>query len=59
MAREFHDAYQRSRADVQEMESIRHFQNMARQHGTSLQKALQNYTGMEQLLRPTWSPAST
>ena len=24
---------------------------MARQHGTSLQKALQNYTGMEQLLR--------
>ena len=49
MAREFHDAYQRSQADVQEMEQIRPFQQMARQHGTSLQRALQNYTGMEQI----------
>ena len=51
MAKEFNDVYQRSQADVQEMESIRQFQQMARQHGTTLQKALHNYTGMEQLLR--------
>ena len=51
MAKEFNDAYQRSNADVQEMEQIRQFQHMARQHGTTLQKALTNYTGMEQLLR--------
>ena len=51
MAKEFNDAYQRQQADVQEMEQIRQFQHMARQHGTTLQKALQNYTGMEQLLR--------
>ena len=51
MAKEFNDAYQRQQADVQEMEQIRQFQHMARQHGTTLNKALTNYTGMEQLLR--------
>ena len=51
MAKEFNDAYQRSDADVQEMDQIRQFQHMARQHGTTLNKALTNYTGMEQLLR--------
>jgi len=51
MAKEFTDAYWSSRGDVEEMNQIRHFQQMARQHGTTLQKALQNYTGMEELLR--------
>jgi hypothetical protein len=31
--------------------SVRHYHQMAQQHGTTLARALENYTGMEQLLR--------
>ena len=51
MAREFTQAYQQQAADVQEMNSIRKYQQMAAKHGTTLEKALTNYTGMEELLR--------
>ena len=51
MQQEFDGAYRHLRADHDEMETIRPFHEMARQHGTSLQKALTNYVGMEQKLR--------
>jgi hypothetical protein len=51
MHQEFTRAYQAYRADHDEMETIRHYSNMAREHGTSLQRALDNYTGMENKLR--------
>jgi hypothetical protein len=43
-----HKAY---RADYEEMETIRPFHQLAQQHGTTLQRALSNYTSMEQKLR--------
>ena len=51
MHQEFSRAYEAYRGDHEEMNSIRHYHDMARQHGTSLQRALDNYTGMEHKLR--------
>lgn len=51
MHNEFSRAYEAYRGDHEEMNSIRHYSNMAREHGTSLQRALDNYTGMETKLR--------
>jgi len=51
MHNEFAQAYQTYRADHEEMNTIRNYQKMAREHGTSLQRALDNYTGMETKLR--------
>lgn len=51
MNHEFGQAYQRYRADNETMNSIRHFHQMATQHGTTLDRALTNYVGMEQKLR--------
>jgi hypothetical protein len=51
MAQEFSGAYQKYRADHETMNSIRHFHEMATQHGTTLDQALNNYVGMEQKLR--------
>jgi hypothetical protein len=50
MHREMSDAYQKFRADHEEMNTIRHFQQMAREHGTTLQRAMTNYTTMERKL---------
>ena len=47
---EMADAYQRFRGDHEEMNGIRQFQQMAREHGTTLQRALSNYTTMEKKL---------
>ena len=43
--------YRRYRGDYETMETIRPFHQMAQQHGTTLQKALHNYTSMEMKLR--------
>lgn len=51
MQREFDGAYQRFRSDHETMNSIRPFHEMATQHGTTLDRALNNYVGMEQKLR--------
>ena len=51
MQQEFAGAYQRYRGDYEAMEPIRHFHQMAQQHGTTLEKALTNYVGMETKLR--------
>jgi len=48
---EFSRAYQQYRGDHEAMNAIRPFHQMAQQQGTTLQKALQNYTAMEQKLR--------
>jgi hypothetical protein len=51
MHQEFSHAYQRMHGDHQEMNRIRHFQQMAQAHGTTLERALSNYTSMEDKLR--------
>ena len=51
MAKEFDGAYRRYREDHEAMEPIRQFHEMAREHGTSLDKALTNYVSMEHKLR--------
>jgi hypothetical protein len=51
MQREFTQAYERMRGDSEAMTRIRRFHDMAMQHGTTLEKALHNYVGMEQKLR--------
>ena len=51
MQREFAGAYQKYREAAQVIEPIRPFHEMAQQHGTTLEKALTNYVGMEQKLR--------
>ena len=43
--------YRRYRGDFETMETIRPFHEMAQQHGTTLQKALNNYVGIENKLR--------
>ena len=43
--------YRRYRGDFETMETIRPFHQMAQQHGTTLQKALNNYVSMEHKLR--------
>jgi hypothetical protein len=50
MHKEMSDAYQRFRADHEEMNTIRPFHQMAQEHGTTLQRALNNYTTMERKL---------
>ena len=51
MHQEVDRMHQHYRADKQEMDSIRPFQKMAYEHGTTLQRALSNYVSMEQKLR--------
>jgi hypothetical protein len=51
MHHEFGEAYKRYRGDNEVMNSIRPFQDLARKHGTTLQKALTNYVNMETKLR--------
>jgi hypothetical protein len=51
MAQEFEGAYRKYRSDNETMNTIRPFHELAAQHGTTLQKALTNYVGMEQKLR--------
>ena len=51
MQEEFVKAYRVYKNDFDEMSKIRHFHKMATDHGTTLEKALTNYTGMEQKLR--------
>ncbi len=60
MQQEFDEAYHKYRGDHETMNTIRHFHDMAREHGTTLDRAL------EQLRRhgatscaTTWSAAST
>jgi hypothetical protein len=48
---EFQRAYGQYRADHQTMNTIRNFEQMAKQQGTSLERALTSYTQMEQRLR--------
>lgn len=51
MSQEFAQGYQRYKADVDAFQPVRHFHEMAAQHGTTLQAALTNYVSMEQKLR--------
>lgn len=51
MQKEFGDAYQRMRREVETMRPIQRFHEMARQQGTTLERALDNYTGIERKLR--------
>ena len=51
MAKETEAMYRAYRPDHDEMNKIRHFHQMATQHGTTLERALTNYTTMEQKLR--------
>ena len=51
MHKEFGEAFQRYQADHKTMNTIRQYEQMAQQHGTTLQRALDNYTTMEKKLR--------
>lgn len=51
MEREAAGLHQRYRADAEVMDAIRPFHQLASQHGTTLQRALNNYVSMEQKLR--------
>ena len=51
MHQEFSRAYEAYRGDHEVMNTIRPYHDMARQHGTTLQRALENYVGMEHKLR--------
>lgn len=51
MSQEFDGAYRKLRGDHETMNTIRHFHDMATQHGTTLDRALNNYVSMEQKLR--------
>jgi len=51
MHAEFGNAYQRMKADIDAFQPVRRFHEMAQQHGTTLEKALNNYVSMEQKLR--------
>jgi len=51
MVQETDGLHRRYRGDHETMNSIRHFHEMATQHGTTLDRALENYTGMERKLR--------
>jgi hypothetical protein len=51
MQQEFEGAYRHYKRDYETMNTIRPFDEMARQHGTTLQRALSNYVTMEQKLR--------
>lgn len=51
MHREFSQAYEQYRGAAEAFAPIAHYHQMAQQHGTTLQKALDNYWGIEQKLR--------
>jgi hypothetical protein len=51
MQQEFSGAYQRYREDNETMETIRPFHDLAKQQGTTLQRALSSYVSMEHKLR--------
>ena len=51
MLGEIDGAYRKYRGDHETMNSIRHFHEMATQHGTTLDRALNNYVSMENKLR--------
>jgi hypothetical protein len=51
MHKEFSDAYQRFKPDLETMNSIRRYHQMAVQQGTTLKQALDNYVPMEHKLR--------
>lgn len=51
MQREFEGAYHQYRGAHEAFQPIAHFHQMAQQHGTTLERALTNYVGMEQKLR--------
>ena len=51
LAKEAGDMYRTYRPDHDKMNTIRHFDEMATQHGTTLDRALSNYVSMEQKLR--------
>jgi hypothetical protein len=51
MHTEFDGAYKRYKGDHETMKTIRPFERMAKEHGTTLERALNNYVGMEQKLR--------
>jgi len=51
MHSEFAAGFNRYRNDHETMKSIRPYEAMAKEHGTTLQRALNNYVGMEQKLR--------
>jgi hypothetical protein len=51
MHQEFSRAYNNFKGDHETMNSIRQYHELATAHGTTLDKALSNYVGMEQKLR--------
>ena len=51
MHHEFEQAYQQYRGAAEAFQPVAKFHQMAQQHGTTLEQALTNYTGMEQKLR--------
>ena len=51
MHHEFGRAYQQYRGAAEAFQPIAKYHQMAQQHGTTLEKALNNYTGIEQKLR--------
>ena len=51
MHQEFGKAYQSYRGAAEAFQPVARFHQMAQQHGTTLEKALTNYTGIEQKLR--------
>jgi len=51
MHHEYARAYQLYRGDHEAMKAIRPYYQMAQEHGTTLDRALRNYTSMEQKLR--------
>jgi len=51
MHKEFGEAFLRYQDDHKTMNTIRHYHKMAQEHGTTLDQALDRYTGMEKLLR--------
>ena len=48
---EFQQAYQKYKGDIETMNTIRPFHEMAKQQGTTLERALSNYVSMENKLR--------
>jgi hypothetical protein len=48
---EFQQAYQKHKGDIDTMNTIRPFHEMAKQQGTTLERALSNYVSMENKLR--------
>jgi hypothetical protein len=51
MLKEFHGFYQKAKSDIDVMQSIRPYHELAKSQGTSLERALSNYVTMENKLR--------